>query len=189
MNSPVPVLEQALNIALFDERRAAATYRGVVERFGAINPFANIMQSEVRHAAAVSNLMQRYGFVVPPDPFTEAVPAKPTIVENCEVGAVAEQANGDLYAYLLGFVEEPDVRDLFMRLQAVALGNHLPAFEQCANTQRLNRMVSDAGAFLANPSKEGFANLVAGNSSSLLLGAIVGAGAVWLIDELRKKGS
>lgn len=48
-----PDLEQILREALEDERKAEATYMAVIEKFGPIRPFINIVFAENRHAMAV----------------------------------------------------------------------------------------------------------------------------------------
>ena len=44
--SRMPTMHQALQIALYDEYRARATYSGVVAAFGAVLPFVNIVEAE-----------------------------------------------------------------------------------------------------------------------------------------------
>jgi hypothetical protein len=50
---------QALSEALDDEYRARATYRKVIERFGPVRPFVNIVDTENRHVGALVRQFQR----------------------------------------------------------------------------------------------------------------------------------
>ena len=53
-------LESALLEALEDEYKARATYRLVINKFGQIRPFINIIQSEERHIQALLPLFRKY---------------------------------------------------------------------------------------------------------------------------------
>ena len=50
------VLAEVLSEALADEYRSRAMYQAVIDRFGSIRPFSNIVQAEGRHAQALLNL-------------------------------------------------------------------------------------------------------------------------------------
>ncbi len=128
--APFPVLQQALRIALYDEYAARAYYAAVVQAFGPQPPFVNIVQSEVRHSEALSRLCERYGVPRPIDPFPAETTVAPTWRANLERGAAGEIANIRLYDYLLGFVAEPDVRQVFASVQAASFNNRLPAFRR-----------------------------------------------------------
>jgi rubrerythrin len=131
--APWPALHQALRIALYDEYAARAYYAAAVEAFGPDSssaPFANIVQAEVRHVAALSRLCARYGVPRPLDPFPAETAISPSWRANLERGVAGEIANIRLYDYLLGQVAEPDARQVFENLQAASRDNHLPAFQR-----------------------------------------------------------
>jgi len=128
--SPWPVLHQALRIALYDEYAARAYYAAVVQSFGQQPPFANIVRSEEQHVAALSGLCQRYGVPRPLDPFPAEVTISPSWRLNLERGVAGEIANIRLYDTLARQVVEPDVRQVFMNLQAASRDKHLPAFQR-----------------------------------------------------------
>jgi len=50
---------RALHEALDDECRAWAPYDQVIADFGAVQPFVNIRDAEVRHAQALAALFER----------------------------------------------------------------------------------------------------------------------------------
>lgn len=133
-NSNTPVLVQVLRIALFDEYKAYETYSKVVANFGQIAPFSNIVAAEQNHIDAMLNLCATYGITPPINTWAGKINIAPTMTENCEIGVAAEIDNIKMYDYLLSFVIEPDVRDIFFRVQAASFNNHLPAFRQCVLT-------------------------------------------------------
>ena len=128
--APWPVLHQVLRIALYDEYAARAYYAAVVQAFGQQPPFASIVKAEEQHVAALSNLCQRYGVPRPLDPFPAEVVISPSWRVNLERGVAGELANIRLYDGLARQIIEPDVRQVFMNLQAASRDNHLPAFQR-----------------------------------------------------------
>lgn len=128
---PMPTLHQALRIALYDEYHARAVYTKVLQTFGYVLPFANIVDAEERHIAALLSLFQKYGVEPVIDDWASKVGVEPTLAENCEVGVVAEIDNIKMYDNLIPYAEFPDVLDVFYHLQAASFNNHLPAFRQC----------------------------------------------------------
>ena len=129
-NDPQPVLSQALRIAAYDEFEAYNVYSNVIAKFGNVMPFANIINSEITHYNEIITLMQKYG-VEAPFVTEEVIELPNTLQECCEIAVAAEIDNVGLYDNLLMYVSEPDVRDLFYRVQAASYNNHLPAFRAC----------------------------------------------------------
>lgn len=120
----------ALMAALDDERHAEATYSALMERFGRVRPFVNIVDAEEQHQQELLVLLERYGVPVPPRPsYTIAVPS--TFRGACAVGVETEKENIAMYERFLAFVREPDIRQTFARLRDASRNHHLPAFERC----------------------------------------------------------
>jgi len=128
--APWPLLQQALRMALYDEYAARAYYAGVVQAFGQQAPFANILKSEAQHIATLVRLCQRYGVPRPLDPFPAETTISPSWRVNLERGVSGELANIRLYDYLMAWVVEPDVRQVFLNLQTASRNKHLPAFQR-----------------------------------------------------------
>jgi rhodanese-related sulfurtransferase/rubrerythrin len=123
----------ALISALNDERRAFATYEAVLAKFPDTRPFLNIVNAEQRHESFLLPLFAKYGVTTPKnevDPAKIAVPA--SIADACKAGIEAEKANIALYDGFFAFVKEPDIREVFTRLQTASRDNHLPAFTRCS---------------------------------------------------------
>ncbi len=129
-------LEEALAAAFEDEYKARAIYRAVLEAFGDVRPFVNIVESEERHIEALERLCERYGLEVPPDPWPARISAPESLRAACEAAAEAERANSSLYERLMEAARDHvDVRETFRRLRRASQENHLPAFERALDRE------------------------------------------------------
>ena len=122
----------ALTIALDDEYRAWAVYDQVIADLGNVRPFTAIRRAEESHIAALVTLFDRYGLDVPGNEWLGHVPSFDTLAEACETGVQAEIDNATLYDRLFSMVDNPDIVQVFTRLQQASQTKHLPAFERCA---------------------------------------------------------
>lgn len=121
----------ALREALEDEYRARATYRRIIEAYGPIRPFVNIVEAEGRHAEALLAHFRRLGIAPPVDTWSDRMVAPATLVEACEAAVQAELDNAAMYDRLLAQITDPKVRDVMLRLKAASQERHLPAFRRC----------------------------------------------------------
>ncbi len=125
-------LASILNEAIQDEYKARALYQKVIEKFGEVRPFSNIVEAENRHIRALLPLFERYGLPVPPDDWASRVEAPASLLEACQQGVEAEIENMEMYARLLQQSEDfPEVRRVLRELQRASKENHLPAFQRC----------------------------------------------------------
>ncbi|MCP1607698.1 ferritin-like domain-containing protein [Pseudomonas citronellolis] len=130
--APFPILHQAVRIALYDEYAARSFYARVVEAFGERPPFPAVLRDQERHIQTLSALAARFGIPRPLDPFPAETAIEPTWLANCMRAVVGESTNVRLYDYLLAHVRQPEVRRVFLDLQAAASANHLAAFREAA---------------------------------------------------------
>tara|TARA_R110002096_G_scaffold397070_1_gene593008 strand:- start:140 stop:544 length:405 start_codon:yes stop_codon:yes gene_type:complete len=121
----------ALTEALEDEYKARATYSKVIETFGSIRPFINIVQAESRHASALLRQFERLGLQPPEDTWMGNVKAPTSIVAACEIAIEAEIENAAMYDRLLAVVDDATVRNVLLNLQDASQNRHLPAFRRC----------------------------------------------------------
>jgi len=129
-------LDQALRAALDDEYHARALYRAILDKFGELRPFVNIIESEERHIQALKRQCEKHGVAVPPDTWPERVSAPESVERACEDAVKAERENAALYDKLIEAAREhPDIQETFRRLQAASQERHLPAFERCAGRE------------------------------------------------------
>lgn len=126
-------LEATLARAIQDEYHAEIIYQGVIDDFGAVQPFSNILTAEQRHSAAIAGLYASRGLTPPASRWTvDAVPHFATVQSACAAGAAAERDNIALYDDLLRTDLPADLRQVFENNRRASAANHLPAFEQCS---------------------------------------------------------
>ncbi len=104
-----PTTINALSKAIEDEYRARATYRKVIERFGPVRPFVNIVEAENRHVEALLRQFARLRVEPTADTWPDRVSAPASLAETCAAGVKAEIENDALYARLLNQVSDPQV--------------------------------------------------------------------------------
>ena len=140
-------LEEALRAALDDEYRARATYRAVLNAYGDVRPFVNIVESEERHIPALRRLCDRYDVKVPPDPWPSRISVPESLEAACETAIDAERENTALYEQLMDAAGgRADVEETFQRRQTASQENHLPAFERALERERRDATVpQDSG--------------------------------------------
>ena len=124
-------LSEILNEALMDEYKARDTYQRIIDTFGPVRPFINIVEAEQTHIELLLPLYEQYAVPLPatPDPARISVPDN--LLEACRLGVKAERANIAMYDRLLAATDLPDVVEVLQRLQAASRDHHLPAFERC----------------------------------------------------------
>ena len=135
--TPLPAeVVEAMNEALADERKAHATYEAILDRFGDVRPFVNIVQAEQRHIDMLLPLYARYDVAPPTDEtiVPEAVQTE-DMLGLCRIGVQAEIDNVRLYdEHLLPAVADyPDISAVMQRLRDASENNHLPAFQRCVD--------------------------------------------------------
>lgn len=130
-NDAQTIVSQALRIAIYDECKAYEAYLKIIEKFGLVQPFVHIKESEARHYSALIPLLQKYNVEVPINDWASKIEAPNTFIEACELGVASEIKNIAMYDNLLSYVQEPDIREVFYQLQAASYNNHLPAFRNC----------------------------------------------------------
>ena len=148
-------LEDMLTYALIDEYTAKATYEAMIETYGNIKPFKNIVLAEQTHIDLLLPLFETYGIDIPVnDIVITSVPD--SISSALATGVTAEEANIALYEAFLSQDLPDDVRTVFEYLQQ-ASEHHLAAFSK-------DRLFG-AGYDLANGIKNQWKKMFKGNSS------------------------
>ena len=141
-------LEEVLQSAFDDEVKAYETYSAVIEKFGAVKPFTNIIQAEQTHQKALLAVAMKHNIAL-----THTLPKSitlPNTLRECyELGVAAEIQNIQLYDELLLHVNEyPEVQDVFYRLQAASYNNHLPAFRNAVTSYAASNVAPESMAAL-----------------------------------------
>jgi len=125
-------LEQMLAYSIQDEYLARAEYELIIEEYGNIRPFTNIVAAEQRHIEWLRELYEKYGYRLPDDTAADHVVLPEDLKEAFETGVQAEIDNIAMYQSFLERDLPADVRDLFERLKQ-ASENHLRAFRNNLN--------------------------------------------------------
>lgn len=124
-------LEAVLNDALMDEYKARDTYRKVIETFGPVRPFINIVEAEQTHIDMLLPLYKQHGIPVPAEPDRDLITMPGSLLEACETGVAAEIENVAMYDRLIAATDQTDVVEILKRLQTASREHHLPAFQRC----------------------------------------------------------
>ncbi|WP_350432566.1 hypothetical protein ABIS04_03070 [Shewanella sp. H8] len=125
-------VNNALIEAINDEYKSRATYRAVINKFGEIRPFINIVAAEGRHIDALLPLFAKYNITIPIDDWDSRIKTPATILEACQLGVEDEIENAQMYDRLLELtVDYPDIQAVLKQLQRASKENHLPAFQRC----------------------------------------------------------
>ena len=135
-----PLSEEAKNALLEalvgpeGEYAAYAMYTAVIEKFGEVEPYLSIRESEARHIAALQRQLDLYGVDYPKEnPFLGQVSAPESLEDAAEACAEGEVANVALYDRLLADVKGyPNLERVFTNLRAASLEVHLPLFRLAA---------------------------------------------------------
>lgn len=126
-------LEEMLNYAILDEFMAKAEYEAIIETFGEVKPFTNIVSAEQTHIDLLLPLFEVYGYVVPENSAVDSVVIPDSITSALATGVEAEEVNILMYETFLAQDNLPDdVREAFEYLMN-ASKNHLNAFSKDKN--------------------------------------------------------
>ena len=126
-------LSAVLSRAIQDEYRAETTYQVVVNDFGQVLPFNNVLTAEERHSASIGRLYATRGLATPSSAWSpDQAPHFTSLPAACAAGAEAERGNIAMYDELLQGTLPADVRQVFTNNRSASIMNHLPAFERCS---------------------------------------------------------
>ena len=126
-----PTLAEILNEALMDEYKARDSYQKIIETFGSVRPFINIVKAEQTHIELLLPLYEKHAVPLPVEPDPNRVSVPESLLAACQMGVEAELANVAMYDSLIAATDLPDVVDVLQRLQAASRDHHLPAFQRC----------------------------------------------------------
>ncbi len=121
-------LKAMLTYAIEDEYLAKAEYELIMDRYGRIRPFSNIVRAEEQHIQYLVELFNTYGYGIPADTAKDHVVLPQNLKSAFETGVGAEIDNIAMYEAFLERELPTDVRDVFEQLKQ-ASENHLRAFK------------------------------------------------------------
>jgi hypothetical protein len=129
--SDVEVLWEAL-MGSDGEYAAAASYQSVLDEYGQVEPYATILQAEIRHSDALTRQLERLGAEVPTNPYIGKIPAPLDLKSVAEAWAEGEVLNIVMYDALIGRTSDSQILKVLGNLRRASLESHLPAFQQAA---------------------------------------------------------
>ena len=130
INTTQPTVQEMLQFAIQDEYLAKAQYSLVMDTFGKLRPFSNIVQSEDQHIALLKPLFTDRGWDVPQDESGPYLVTPQSFTEALKIGEQAEVDNIAMYEHFLNQKNIPeDLKSVFERLLA-ASKRHLNAFRR-----------------------------------------------------------
>jgi hypothetical protein len=144
---------QAVLCALDDEYRSQAFYRAVLGKFPYAPPFLQIVESERRHAAALTKILDAYGVAAPANAHIDSAEILGSVPETlacaCEAAVKDEIRNDRLYAdHLLPKVAAyPVIAHIFEMLMRASRDCHLPALRTFADAYRMERPLAQDPAW------------------------------------------
>jgi hypothetical protein len=140
-------VEEMLEYAIEDEYMAKAEYEALIEEFGDIRPFTNIIKAEQRHIEMLLPLFDKYEIEIPVNDAAERAVIPETLEDTFSIGVEAEIKNIDMYKAFLETDLPEDVELTFERLMR-ASESHLRAFERNSDgTVGLGNSNSQKGRF------------------------------------------
>jgi hypothetical protein len=100
----------------------------ILEGYGTVRPFSNILRAEETHIDALLPLFAEYGIAAPNDDSAEHTVLPDTLTSAYQTGVNAEVTNIAMYEQFLEQNLPADVRAVFESLMR-ASENHLRAFQ------------------------------------------------------------
>lgn len=120
-------LEKMFTVLINDEYKARAEYVALVDEFGTISPFTNLIRAETMHIKALTRLFDAYGLDVPADNGSQFAVVPDTLEEAYAIGKQAEIDNIKLYEDYLDADLPANVERVFTNLMN-ASEKHLETF-------------------------------------------------------------
>ncbi|MDX9827466.1 MAG: DUF2202 domain-containing protein [Spirochaetia bacterium] len=126
-------VEDMLRYAAQDEYLARGEYVAIMNKFGTMRPFSNIMKAEENHLAWLKDAYAAYEIAFPADQSAAHLHIPATLLEAYKTGVQAEIDNIAMYdrflaSPLIQGAEYADLKTLFTNLRN-ASENHLRAFQ------------------------------------------------------------
>jgi len=131
-------LKATLDILLMDEFKARAEYEAIVDEFGLVSPYTQLIQAETQHIQSLERIYDAFGFAIPADTGKDYVVLPTSLDASYQIGITAETNNIALYETYLLTDLPTSIERVFANLQR-ASENHLATFSayQSGDTSNL----------------------------------------------------
>lgn len=115
--------------ALQDEYLAHGEYEQIMDVYGSIRPYENIIKAETTHIAYLNDIYDAYGLPVPADDSATHLVVPDSLLDAARIGVQAEIDNIAMYDEFLSHSLPEDIEAVFTSLRDGSV-KHLAAFEQ-----------------------------------------------------------
>ncbi|MDN5302939.1 MAG: hypothetical protein PWQ60_2453 [Thermoanaerobacteraceae bacterium] len=122
-------LEKMLRYAIEDEFLARSEYEAIIEKFGQVKPFTNIIKAEEKHISMLKDLYSKYNYKIPEDNSKDHIIIPQNLNDSFKAGVNAEIDNIAMYDKFLKQDIPDDIKKVFVELRD-ASKNHLSAFQK-----------------------------------------------------------
>lgn len=129
-------IERMLTYALQDEYLAKAEYEAVIETYGKIRPFTNIVLSEEQHVSLLKPLFEKYDIKLPEDNSSKYIFVPDNLTDTFKLEVKTEVNNIAMYEKFLDQKDLPEDIKLVFEALKNASENHLKAFERGVSRNR-----------------------------------------------------
>lgn len=123
-------VENMLTYALQDEYLAKAEYDAVIENYGKIRPFTNIVLSEEQHISLLKPFFEKYNVKLPEDNSNKYIFVPDNLTDTFKLEVKTEVNNIAMYEKFLSQKDIPEDLKLVFEALKNASENHLRAFER-----------------------------------------------------------
>ena len=122
-------VEDMLRYAIEDEFLARQEYESIMEAYGNVRPFSNIIRAEEHHIEMLEEIYATYGYDIPLDSAIDHVVIPDSTQDAMQMGVTAEINNIAMYDDFLKSDLPDDIRDTFEALRDASI-KHQTAFER-----------------------------------------------------------
>ena len=120
-----------LDEAYQDELKAYIRYEGIIEQFGEVSPFVNLVEAERRHLDHLADLYIARG-MTPASVSEPAAVMYLSVTAACQVSLEAEKDNVVVLDRLMKESVDTDIKDTLKWIRDASAERHIPALERCS---------------------------------------------------------
>jgi hypothetical protein len=121
---------ETLDAATTSKYKTCALYRMVLQAFGPVQPFKDLLKLEEKYQMVLTGLARRYNYPLPADEWEGQVEIPVSFVEACEEAIQLELENDGLYISLMQDGLDPALQRVLLRMRNVSLSSHQPSFRE-----------------------------------------------------------
>jgi rubrerythrin len=124
-------LKSALVEAYQDELNAYMRYESIIQQFGDIRPFSNLVGAEERHMNLLEQIFKLHGWS-PLKIYHPVAQFYSSVLSACDASLEAEESNVAMYDRLVKDISDEEAIAVFLHLRQASAERHIPALQRCA---------------------------------------------------------